>query len=320
MDNDPTVETTTASPTFASAAAAMEASSASPPAETSIPETAPAATAQAGTETPPASVTPDPDTPRGTRLPDGTFAPPEARWPTILENQRTKAAKEAEDRVRQEYAWAKDVAEEQRAMLPKALQLAQWLDQDPEGAVAWLQQQVASRVSAPQEAPRPDGGIRLEDGTVVPVFTAEGQQAREKWLQQQWEAQIDQRLQPLDGIIEAYETQRASESMRGAIAKMESAHQHFAAHKADVLAEMKADPELWEFAGHYPERAMQVAFARVMETKVLPTLAGHQRSQVVTDLQRKSAATTIRPSAAAVTVPKRPKTFAEAARRMEEGG
>ena len=321
-DQTPTVETTTAAPTsFSQAAAALEASSASPSTETPAPETAPAATAQAGTDADPSSgATPEPGPPRS---PDGRFVPPEHRWPQILENQRTKATKEAEDRVRAEYAWANGIQEEQRAILPQALQFAQWVDRDPRAALTWLQQQVeAQHPAAPPPAaePKPDAQIRLEDGTLVPVYTAEGQQARDKWLLEQFTGMTRDAMQPFDGVMEAYQVQQANTTMAAAISDMEKRHQHFAAHKADVLAEMKADPELWEFAGHYPARAMQVAFARVMEAKVLPTLAGQERSQVVANLQRKTAATTIRPSNGATTLPRRPKTFAEAARRMSEEG
>lgn len=325
-------ETTSAAPSsFAEAAATLEASSASTPAATTTTEAiAPAATVQAvdGMPTGVESASTPTDQKRGTRLPNGTFAPPEERWPEILDNQRTKAAKEAEDRVRQEYAWAQQIEQSERDGL---MTWRAALRGDPQ-AIATIRanpqvlQHLRGLVAEEAVDAEPEADLQAPDGTLV--YSAQQLARRETWREKRMEQAFQKQLQPFQQIAQTFR-QREQEaayytSTDQVIKQMAAADPAFKAHAQDVAAVINGDAKLSRMAygdgtsEPDPATALEIAWARVHRDKVLPTLSQTERSSVLADMNRKSAATTVNPGRTTVQLPKRPTDFYEAARMLQE--
>lgn len=322
--SETTTETTQSAPSsFAEAAVALEASSASPPPETTTTESiAPAATTQAvdGVTDGHASTQTEP---KG--------EPPAWRWQDILENARKASAKEAEDRTRQEYAWAKDLADESerqglmvwRAAMhgdPQALRQIKGNAQ----AMQWLRGLTTETPAAVDTEPEPD--LQAGDGTLV--YSAPQQRKWQDWKERQLEAKFDQKLQPFQTVAQSFQQEKATAayttSVSQVIASMAAKDPAFSEHKAAVAQVLQADQRLLalalgtETAPPDPATAIEVAWGRVHREQVLPTLSQRERSSVLADIHHKSAATTVNPSRTTVSNQSRPRDFYEAVAQLQK--
>lgn len=217
--------------TFSASDFESAASASSEPASTSAPaeSSAPAETAVSE-----GSATTAPAVPAGelSTDPKGQEGPiPFAVHKTALENARQKAIADWD----QQYGWAKqvDAAEFQqlqriaRHFVPGAdpveglKHFIAEIRQDPavDAALRSLhaRELAAARGSSAksEQEPQPDLPIQLEDGRVVHLYSAEQQAKREAYLQRQWLAQVEQKLQPVTQTFEQLQ-QREAEALRQA--------------------------------------------------------------------------------------------------------
>ena len=323
MEQTTTSTTTTDRPASMEAAlASVEPSSGSQPeSQPADPSTPAAAIAQPGTDG--AETTEQPSTEPGT--------PPKWRWQDILANARETAAKEAADRAKaeleQQYSGLRDFAQidaHERAGLlvwrralsgdPQALSL---IKQNPEAMQA-LKGLVAPDLQANDTEPEPD----LETADGQPVYSAGRQKLREEWFKRQIRAEFAKELQPLQSVAQHHQVQARTAAYTttttSVIARMEAADPDFKTHKAKVGALISSDPRLSKIAidDGDPETAIELAWARVYRSEVLPAKRQQSEAQVLTDLTKRAVAGTTNPAAATSATPKRPASMAEAMKQQ----
>lgn len=323
----------------ASAALAMADSSlATPATETpAAASDAPAATQQAQ-PTDPATDSVSPEAPAETK-----GEPPKWRWQDILANARETSAKEAEARVRQEleqqYSGVKDFTSIDAAERAGLLVWRAALNGDPQAIAAIKANPVAAQriqslfqerqqVETPDPEPQPDFVLPVRDaqGNIVgerPIYSAETQAKREAWFERRLLGKIEQRLAPLQQTAQTFQQREAqaafNTSVAGVIAKMKAADPVFEKHTKDVWEALQSDGRLLTMAlgdgtqAPNPEFAMEIAWNRVRNTKVLPALQSQSEANVLAKLQQQAVAGTVSPSAAAATVPQDTLGNAEAA-------
>jgi hypothetical protein len=301
----------------ASAAPAVEASPASAPAQESTPteSTPAAATAQPVEPTPePVPVSADaPETEPGT--------PPKWRWQDILANARETATKEAEARIRQEYDSkvrpfeGVDPSElagyrvMQAALAGNPQAIAQ-IKQNPEALHA-LRSIVAEQQAAAD--PEPEADLQTNDGT--PVYSAPQYAKREAWLKRQFMQDVQKELTPLKQMAQNLQEREQSavytNTLEGVIREMTAADPQFGAHKKDVHAAIVSNPKLLRIAigddrtDADPAFAVQMAWAEVHRTKVVPTLAHNSEAQTLATLQQRAVAGTVSATAPTASTPKK---------------
>lgn len=322
MDDTSTTSTTTTDRpgSMSAALASVEAPSASSPETTATPtETAPAAaTVQpeaAAIEQAPV----DPDPQKG--------APPQWRWQDILENARRTSAEEAKAAALKEYQWAQQIDPSEREGL---LTLRRAFAGDPQAiahirsnpqAVTLLKGLIAEQQAAASDAePEPD--LQAPDGTLV--YSAAQQAKREAWLRSQYDARLEQRLQPFERVAQTFQQREQlaayTTTASSVIAKMEAADPAFKAHKKDIAEAIATDERLSRLAYGDPTRgiepdleaAMELAWARVHRTKVLPVQQKQSEAEWATNLKTRAVAAVTNPSTASTATPKRPTSMREA--------
>ncbi len=271
---------------------------------------APAATTQAA-ETPsePASVTTE------TPATEEKKEPPTWRWQDILENARQKAAQEAEARVKNEHAWAQEIAAHERDGLltwraamngdPRAIA---HIKSNPQ-AVQWLRSLIAEQ-QQPQADPEPEPDLQAGDGTLV--YSAQQYAKREAWAKQQWMKEVNGLIQPLKQTVETVQQRESRAQAYTEVSQVVQefrADPEFDAHRADVGAEIQKDPRLVKLADEDPKSAVEIAWNRVYRAKVLPAKqqasSAASESAVLANLQQRAVAATPNPSAAVASTPKK---------------
>jgi hypothetical protein len=303
----------------ASAALAMADSSLATPApETTAASDAPAATQQAqptDTEQVPVSTDATVDTTKG--------EPPKWRWQDILANARETSAKEAEARVRQEveqqYSGLKDFSTLDANERAGLLVWRAALNGDPQ-AIARLRSNPhvsqaikglfseQSQTAAVDTEPEPD--LQAADSTLV--YSAPQLKKWQEWHERQLTSKLtksfEEKLQPLQQTAQTFQQREAqatyTNTVSSVVAKMKTADPDFEKHMPDVGAALKADERLMQMATTDPEFAMEIAWNRVRNSKVLPAKQQQAEAQVLTNLQRQAVAATTNPATASATAPK----------------
>lgn len=253
--------------------------------------------------------------------------PPEKRWPTILENARTKAASE----VKAQYAWADRIPEPHRATVGEFYET---LETAPVQAIEAL---IATAANDPVHAPQLRsllgrllrGGSTEHPASVTaaapkaatlpePDFQDEqGHQFysadRIRELADTIEARLDAKYsRELDPLKTDFQTREA----RGRMAKAKqdadqwadaryakvSQWPEFQTYETEIAKALQADPDL------------DVGDAYV--DIVVPHLSQAERKKVVTSLQDKVKASSVNPATPASAVGAPPKDFREAAQQM----
>lgn len=310
---------------FSSALAAASDAPAPPAAETSPVSTpaqttptaepsAPAATTQAASETPAPATESTPDA--STEKPKGE--PPKWRWQDILANQRKEAADEAAARVRQELEQQYADLKQYQGVSPQDLQVGRVmraaLAGDPQAieriksnpsALNALRAIVAEQQQSASQEPEPD--LQLPDGTLV--YSAGQLAKREAYLREQLLGEFRKEIAPLRQTHQQLEQRerlaQAHHEVTSVLAEFR-ADPDFAAHEADVKAELAADARLADLADRDPKQALEIAFSRVWRAKVLPSRQQQSEAHVLSTLQQRAVAGTVSPSAP---VPSQPKAF-----------
>jgi hypothetical protein len=336
-------------PTFGQAleAAAGDSGDSSPASETPAPSSATEASS-ASTSDPaaPATVATQPSAGDGTPPApsvdewDAAAGPiPVDRHKAILENTRTKAREEAQQALQSQYGWALQAGPENMQALQ---QLARQWASDP---VAFVLGALDDLQNHPEYAPtlrshvakilasRPNGnGKHVEEEEPGPdiqagdyqLYSAPQQAKRERWLANQLLGQIRQELQPLTQDIQTRQerdlliaaTQAANEFATNTLADLKKLP-YFTEQKAEIEKVFRAMPPMPD---HQVGQAIRDAYIQVLATKVFPTLNSTAKAEVLSDFNRKAAASARNPAQGAVAVASRPKTFEEALRHADAAG
>lgn len=304
---------TAAPATFAEAFAA-EASSATDPSGQSSP---PAAAAEQPTEA--SETTPAQTDERSPFIPRTRFDEVNGKYNEL------KAWKE-------QYGWVEQV---DRAQVEQAIALAQRYQRDRVGFLTELAQEIqdhpefgpqlrsmaartlaAARGSqAPGAAePPPLVPVQLEDGTVVQM--PRDPQAWLQWHQQQWLAQVEQKMAPALTAAQKLQQQEAAQLAgqwsANLMADVEQTYGDIKPYRADILQELqrqlasipKDDPR--QNSPEFLEALTLKAVTKVM----LPKLTQRAQSEQLDELQRKASASAVpSPGSATPSVPRDVKGF-----------
>jgi len=258
---------------------------------------------------------------------------PVDRHKAILENTRTRAREEAQQHLQSQYGWALQVGPQN---FQQITQLAQQWATDPVafvlGALDDLQNSpqyaptlrshvakiLATRPNgngkaAPEQEPEPQPDI-VVDGYAW--YSAQGQAKRDRWLANQLLTQVRQEFAPLREDIEVRQqrdtiiaaTQAANRFATDTLTEMNRLP-HFKEQKAEIEKVFRAMPPMPD---HLVGQAIRDAYIQVLATKVFPTLSSSAKAEVLSDFNRKAAASARNPSTGSVAHASRPKSFEEA--------
>jgi len=292
-----------------------------PPAETTSPVADPAPATET-TETPPASATTSPvtETPDAA-APQDVGPIPFERHKAILDGERNTRT-ELESKV-QRIAWAESL---DPAQVQAALELYREADQNPMGfleryhallnenpAIGPQVRSWAGRVlgggrqaqAGPQQA-QPDTDVEpkpdfMDEATGQPIFSAARLAQWQAWRERQFEARINERLNPLVESHQAHTRQLQFEQEKGRIQadlkqQLEDFRQkpHFKEHEADIKAYLAS--KNWN-------ASIADAYVHVLTTKVLPTLSQTAKADTLAELRQQAAASSVKPSQSAPAIP-----------------
>ncbi len=264
------------------------------------------------------------DKPSELASPDLVPKPHESHVPYERFSEVNASKKAAEESLKA-FEWARQVSPEQQAIVPQALKLAQWLDSDPVAAYQWLGEQisndagnaakvagyhaaqVAKSRSQAEVEPTADAAIRMDDGTVVPVYSPEGQQRREAWLEKQLATKLEARFAPLAQAATKLQQQE----------ERAAAHQQSQQWAGGVIAPISELPYFGEFKGALGEAIqalpatttdseMQAALYRAytrLHTEKLSTLAKGQEVSTLASLQQRAVTGVTNPASASTATP-----------------
>jgi hypothetical protein len=282
---------------------------------------------------PPASA--EAPVPEGETPPAGE--PPQWRWQDILSNTRETTQKETEERVRQEYAWTKDLAQASDGERQNLLSWYQVLNTDPVTALSQLSQavqadpalrerlQAATGASASAETPEPEADLQNNDGTLV--YSAPKLKEWQQWNQTKLMADMDQRLAPLQqAASQAEATRMQTHAWNEANAAINSFREDkdFLSHTQEIKTLIEQDARLSALADRDPKAALDVAWTRIYREKVLPQKLNGTEAAVLTKLQQKAQAGSVNPSTPSTVTPKKFQSgeagFAEALAHFSETG
>src|SRR4030095_14410146 len=263
---------------------------------------------------------------------------PVDRHKAILEHTRTKAREEAQQALQSQYGWALQVGREH---FQAASQLARQWATDP---VAFVLGALDDLQASPQYAPtlrshvarilasRPNGNGQQQEEEPGPdiqagdyqLYSAPQQAKRERWLMNQLFGQIRQEFQPFvqdmqtrqerDTIIAA--TQAANEFATSTLSDMRKLP-YFTEQKAEIEKVFREMPPMPD---HLVGQAIRDAYIQVLATKVLPSLNSTAKSELLSSLNQKAAASARNPSQGTVAVNARPKSFEEALKAADAAG
>jgi hypothetical protein len=257
------------------------------------------------------------------------------RHKSILESTRSRAQREAETQLQQQYGWALQVGPENFQAITN---LARQWAADPIafvlGALDELQAspqyapQLRSHVAKilaqrPREQPAAEPDEEPQPDIVVDGYSwysAKQLANRDRWLSNKLLGQVRSELQPLqqdilsrqqrDQVAEAY--QQANAFARDTLTEMTKLP-YFKEQKAEierVFSQMPPMPDA------QVGQAIRDAYIQVLVTKVLPSLSSTAKSELLSTLNTKAAASARNPQTSAPAVNGRPKTFEEALRQQ----
>lgn len=307
MSDDAAVDNTPA--TEGELSALMQSLSEEPASDSAPDTTAPAetdTTTETPSETPVQETTP---TASPEAQPETTPAPPEHRWPSILANQREKAATE------------------ERAKHQDAIALQEAYQRDPVGFLERARAAIAAdprfgdRVT-PAETPaaiEPD--VKTEDGKLLLSADLQRQLVEQKATEVLSAAteKIDALSAQVDTLTQATATKDAADEASAKVTGLSQdlmARPHFAQIKDDLVTRIGqvSDEDLSRLGlAMVAERA----YSDLLVEKVLPSMDATAETRVLDDLKTKAQAGTERPGAGAPETTKDPETVEELADYMK---
>lgn len=209
------------------------------------------------------------------------------RHKAILERAREEARRQTEAEFRGKLGWAERY---QPDTVEQATRLYQWYQQDPEGALTYLQRQMAG--SKPPEPPPPD--LKAEDGT--PVYSAPQMQKLLDYQAKQLQQQIEQTYGPVRMQVEAQRLQQhAYAQAQQTITKARESWPLFSDLEPDIKKAMLDNPDL----------DLRDAYIQVYATEGRKREQEKWRSEYEGNTQTKAAAATTRPSRPANVQPRK---------------
>lgn len=286
---------------------------------------APSTAASSTPAAPPASATATPAT-ATSATPDASSVqsgePPKERWDSILSNARAKTRAEVEAEYKTKYGkydqFETDPWGAVQAWLDQASQHSLYSDHVTNYAAKLLNSRRGKNQPQAAEEPQPD----------VPIFNGQGQQTGatysaermkqwREWDWQQKQAELSQRLQPLEEMRSNLErqaqlAQAQQEAESWGRSTLESLRQNpvFKEHEAKVKQAL-IDHEEWGDNVH-------AAFNHVLTTEILPKLSQTEQQKVVDSLEKKATGATVNPGSTAVSQAPKFKTMGEALRYFHE--
>jgi len=332
-----TTDTTPASPSPETSAAAPATSAPSPTASASQRPTsfADAFERIAASPSSPAADTPEPAATAPTQPAETTGAttnpstetkpgePPKEKWPTILDNARTKAAADAIAKYREQHGWAETI---NREHAEAGLAMFQKWTSDPlahiREAIAavrshpvygpQLKSEAARTLAGRSEAkpPEPDVAITDAQGNVVGRTYSDAALAkRDEWLIGRVTQQLRGEIEPLKTREQARDAEAAAalsrqqaETTADAMLKEAATWEGYTDHLKDIAEAMDAHPD-W---------TLHQAYVDVLHRVILPARNAQAESKVLDALKQKAAGNTASPTGTAAPIT-RPKTRAELA-------
>lgn len=316
MDDTNTSTSSTPTETVASTAAPESVSTSTP--ETSQPRTWSEAFEQAGvTGDPQQTEAAEPTPAPATAEPDATALTatsakgpiPLDRHEAILQNTRQKTAQEVVARVEQQFG--------------PAIQLQQRLNSDPLGTLSQLIEEAVQHpeygASIVSHLARTLGSRRKAAEAIQPIDTEIGK----VYTADQMQAVVDQKLAERLGPLEqerqtrvaqemaAQERARTVETVQNRLGQWRE-QPGFTEHEAVIQQHQKA----LVAQGLDPWNALGIAYAKVVQEKVVPQLKADTTKSFVQQAAQKAAASSPDPARVAPILPGRPKSWAEAFRQQ----
>jgi hypothetical protein len=286
----------------------------SEPTEGSEPTT-PAASAQ---------VTPDGEAPAvaapPAEAPQGPI--PFDRHQRIVQNVRQKAEQEVGQRFQQQYGAHVELGNRISSdPVGTVVGLIDTLANHPEygnAVISALARTLGSRRGAAGADAEPQADLQTPDGTLV--YSAPQLAAWHQWQQRKFEAQMDQRLQPLQAREEERVAQERMSQARGeamdrmskVIAPYKQLLPDWDRHKPALL--QKSQEFLQE--GYDAQTSLGLAVISVLNTTVAPQRAASQQQQLLATAVAKATGSTSQPGTSVAGAAGRPKDFAEAFSRI----
>lgn len=302
MDDTATTGTTPTSPSSGGFEAALEAASARV-------ESPPTPTSSDASSTPPAAGTP------GTSGdPQRSEFIPRARFDEInTRMQRAEQAQQQFEEYKRQHGWAETPeAQFSRSLVQKLSadpiaflgDLVQQLQNSPQFAPQ-LRSQAARILGAARGANDPEPQPDAQDEQGRPGFSYAQMQKHRAWERRQFEASLEQRLQPLQQTQQQLEQER---QYRALSAKADQT-------ASQLYQEMQAwpnykehEPAIRDLLVKHPNLQPHQAYLHVLKSNILP---GYEQ-RVLASLQQKAQAQTVNPSAGHATTPGRPRNWEDA--------
>lgn len=266
----------------------------------------------------PAATAPAAETPETKHPSDNTPGPRLADHKKILENTRAKTRAEVESEYQSRYPWLSKLTPEEaqgwvetaRSMAESPIQFLQDFAGKLREHPVWGPQlrSEAARMLASQrtEAP-PEPDVEILDGAgnvVGKTYSDAALQKRDEWLSARIAKQFQSELAPLKQSHEqAKAQQQHAEFMQAVEHEADTVLADVTAIVGQDEAALKAVAEAMDAN---PQWTAQRAAAHVFETLVKPGLTTSTKAQVLDELKTRAAASTLNPSAAAVTSTTRP--------------
>lgn len=246
---------------------------------------------------------------------------PFERHQAILDNARKKTLGEVASRVEQHFG--------------PAIQLQQRLRSDPAGTLTQLFDEAmsnpdlgptlrshAARVlagsrgkPAGSEEPQPDLSGQDDQGQTVRFYSAEQQAKRDVWARQQILAEVDARTAPFQKDLQTRAQREQAEQQNAAIRQNVTSRlttwreqPGFTEHEAEIAEQQAAlvaqGLDTWS--------ALGLAYTKVYQAKVLPTVRADSQTALVKEAARKAAGSTAHSGTVAPSTQARPKDWDEA--------
>jgi len=247
---------------------------------------------------------------------------PYDRHQRILQNTREKTANEVGQRFQQQYGAHVELGNRISAdPVGTVVGLIDTLANHPEygnAVISALARTLGSRRGVAADA-EPQADLQTPDGTLV--YSAPQLAAWHQWQQRKFEAQMDQRLQPLQAreeerVAQERMTQARSEAMdrmSKVIAPYKQLLPDWDRHKPQLLA--KSQEFLQE--GYDAQTSLGLAVMSVFNSTVVPARAASQQQQLLATAVAKATGSTSQPGTSVAGSTARPKDFAEAFSRIK---
>ena len=266
---------------------------------------------------------PTADTPAQADLANENKGPiPYERHERILQNAREKTANEITQNFSQQYGAHVELGNRIASdPVGTVVGLIESLANHPDhgqAVISALARTLGSRRNGGGDA-EPQADLQTPDGTLV--YSAPQLAAWHQWNQRKFEAQIDQRLQPLqqretERVAQERMSQAKSEAMQRmgkVIEPYKKLLPDFDRHKPKLLE--KSQELLKE--GYDAQTALGLAVISVLNSDVLPARSASQQQQLVAQAVAKATGSTSQPGTSVANPAGRPKDFAEAFGRMK---